>query len=138
MGAMMAKRVADVTGYEWGFAMIDERVNAALDRELREQADAEAKQADCEALATAVVARLQTAGDLRALAVATKPETEKKPPAPITGFVSYRHVMEAVGCSKSAAYRHVREAAGRPNGTGKTLRVSVDVWERYARRTFGR
>ncbi len=66
------------------------------------------------------------------------PETEKKSRVPITGFVSYRDVMEAIRCSKSAAYRHLRKAVGRPNGTHKALRAPVDMWERYARRTLGR
>ena len=56
----------------------------------------------------------------------------------INRFVRASDVILAVGCSRSAAYRHLREAAGRPNGTGKALRVTVDAWERYARRTFGR
>lgn len=56
----------------------------------------------------------------------------------IQQYVGYRDVMAANGISKSAAYRHLRDAAGRPTGTRKTLRVSVETWERYARRTFGR
>lgn len=84
--------------------------------------------ADREALATVIAAKVSP--------VPVVPHIASR--SNIHRLVSARDVMAAVGCSKSAAYRHLREAAGRPNGTGKTLRVPVDTWERYAKRAFGR
>jgi|HubBroStandDraft_6_1064221.scaffolds.fasta_scaffold66849_1 hypothetical protein len=50
-------------------------------------------------------------------------------PAGMTAWVSAEDVEYAVGCSRSKANEYLRAAAGRPVGTGRLLRVPVDVWE---------
>ncbi len=64
-----------------------------------------------------------------------QPKRSERTPR-LSHYVGMKDVMDALDCSKSTAYRHLREASGRVNGTGKSLRVLVEVWERYAKRTF--
>jgi hypothetical protein len=54
-------------------------------------------------------------------------------PAGMTTWVNANHVARAVGCSLSKAHEYLRAAAGRRVGTGRLLRVPVDVWEAWAR-----
>jgi hypothetical protein len=54
-------------------------------------------------------------------------------PDGMSQWVTAEQVTEAVGCSLSKAKEYLRAAAGRTNGTGKQLRVPVDVWEEWAR-----
>ena len=54
-------------------------------------------------------------------------------PAGMTAWVSTRDVMRAVSCSRAKAHEYVRAAAGRAIGTGRILRIPVDVWEAWAR-----
>jgi hypothetical protein len=62
------------------------------------------------------------------------PRTGDRPlPAGMTAWVSAEDVVNAVGCSRSKANEYLRAAAGRSVGTGRLLRVPVDVWEAWAR-----
>jgi hypothetical protein len=51
----------------------------------------------------------------------------------MTAWVSTRDVVRAVSCSRAKAHEYVRAAAGRAIGTGRILRVPVDVWEAWVR-----
>jgi hypothetical protein len=62
------------------------------------------------------------------------PRTGDRPlPAGMTAWVSAEDVVHAVGCSRSKANEYLRAASGRTVGTGRLLRVPVDVWEAWAR-----
>jgi hypothetical protein len=53
----------------------------------------------------------------------------------LAGYVRAKDVQQALGCSLSHAYEHLRRATGK---TGRCLlRAPVEVWEAYARLTFG-
>lgn len=54
----------------------------------------------------------------------------------LTEFVSAREVRRLLGCKESLAYEHLRRAAGRQPGERGLLRVTKQVWERYALREF--
>jgi hypothetical protein len=62
----------------------------------------------------------------------------RRSPLPLTKWVTAADVMEAVGCSRSAAYEYLHRAAGTGVRTGRAVRVTVEQWERYARVEFGR
>jgi hypothetical protein len=63
-----------------------------------------------------------------------RPRTRSRPlPAGMTAWVSAEDVVHAVDCSRSKANEYLRAASGRTVGTGRLLRVPVDVWEAWAR-----
>src|SRR5262245_46386617 len=55
---------------------------------------------------------------------------------PITQYVGTADVMPALRSSRSYAYRHLRLAAGRGPGDDGFLRVALETWETYARKTW--
>jgi len=67
------------------------------------------------------------------------PCSKNKPPPrdlPLTMWVCAKDVEHSLGCSRSLAYEHLRQAAGRIDSTRQTLRVPLDVWERYSQERF--
>jgi hypothetical protein len=62
--------------------------------------------------------------------------TERRRLDGLTELIGVTEVRRLLGCKLSLAYEHLRRAAGRQPGERGLLRVTKEVWERYALRAF--
>src|ERR1700677_4091425 len=83
---------------------------------------------------TSTMRRLVSAMGSAERGIGREPRTGGRPlPAGMTAWVRAADVAQAAGCSRSKAHEYPRAAAARSVRTGQLLRVSVDVWEAWAR-----
>jgi len=89
---------------------------------------------ECTCTMERLAAVLERVDGVAVAAHSRDPRTPDRPlPAGMTAWVTAMDVARAVKCSRSKAHEYLRAAAGRSVGTGRILRVPVDVWEVWAR-----